>query len=142
MEDQLDDFLAHYGVKGMKWGVRKDEVLLNKIVGANVKAAGGTRAERRALTKNASQQFRNYKKKTPKPQRKLDREKAIQEKIQYLLDEAKKKPTRAFMINNGDGIPTLVRGKEFLEAVEAGQAFNPVETYVTEIILRDRDFRV
>lgn len=24
MSDQVEDFLAHYGVKGMKWGVRSD----------------------------------------------------------------------------------------------------------------------
>ena len=26
-----DDYLEHYGVKGMKWGVRKDEAVLTRI---------------------------------------------------------------------------------------------------------------
>jgi hypothetical protein len=43
------DFLAHYGVKGMKWGVRKDrggvertKVRTTHAPGARVKATGGT----------------------------------------------------------------------------------------------------
>lgn len=34
MTDIVDDFLAHYGVKGMRWGVRKtpDEVVLRKTL--------------------------------------------------------------------------------------------------------------
>lgn len=30
MQDLTDDFLAHYGVKGMKWGVRKDKKATDK----------------------------------------------------------------------------------------------------------------
>lgn len=30
MTDELDDFLMHYGVKGMKWGVRKDRDGMNR----------------------------------------------------------------------------------------------------------------
>lgn len=47
----IDEFLAHYGVKGMKWGVRKDrygrsgpqEVTLKTKPGRRVTAKGGRR---------------------------------------------------------------------------------------------------
>lgn len=45
----LDDFLEHYGVKGMKWGVRRDrgpavrtKVRTTQEPGRKVKATGGT----------------------------------------------------------------------------------------------------
>lgn len=41
----VDDFLSHYGVKGMKWGVRKErsavEVSTKERPGRKVKASGG-----------------------------------------------------------------------------------------------------
>ena len=44
MED-VDEFLAHYGVKGMKWGVRRNrsavEVSVKATPGRRVKARGG-----------------------------------------------------------------------------------------------------
>jgi len=44
-EDSVDDFLAHYGVKGMRWGVRKDrsaqEVTVYTRPGKKAVASGG-----------------------------------------------------------------------------------------------------
>lgn len=31
MSDQVDDFLAHFGVKGMKWGVRREKDEINTV---------------------------------------------------------------------------------------------------------------
>ena len=43
-EDELDDFLQHFGVKGMRWGVRKDPVDVtvdSRRPGRRLKASGG-----------------------------------------------------------------------------------------------------
>lgn len=46
-EQAVEDVLQHYGVKGMKWGVRKKEVVktavtVNETPGKRVTATGGT----------------------------------------------------------------------------------------------------
>lgn len=45
MSEQVESFLAHYGVKGMRWGVRKDNsptsVSIKEIPGRRVKTSGG-----------------------------------------------------------------------------------------------------
>lgn len=33
MSDKVEDFFAHYGVKGMKWGVRRSDAQLSKARG-------------------------------------------------------------------------------------------------------------
>lgn len=39
MSDQVEDFLEHYGVRGMKWGVRKDRSAASKL-STNAKTNG------------------------------------------------------------------------------------------------------
>lgn len=54
MTDNIDDFLAHYGVKGMKWGVRKAAsgvVNAGTSVKAGVKDAVQRSKEKRAVVK-------------------------------------------------------------------------------------------
>lgn len=73
-EDFADNFLSHYGVKGMKWGVRKD------------------RAERRAAAKGETFAFKRvtpkpqkaFKRSSPKPEASADKKEAtrIQSKVQ------------------------------------------------------------
>lgn len=46
MSDQLEDFFAHYGVKGMKWGVRKKntnpvDVSVQEVPGKRLRTKGG-----------------------------------------------------------------------------------------------------
>lgn len=44
--EEVDDFLAHYGVKGMKWGVRKAPIRVKvgteTVPGRRIKTTGGT----------------------------------------------------------------------------------------------------
>lgn len=54
MTDEIDDFLAHYGVKGMKWGVRKAASSVSSAgssVRAGVKDAVQRSKEKREATK-------------------------------------------------------------------------------------------
>lgn len=39
MDEEFDDFLAHYGVKGMRWGVRKDRRATGTAGSAGTKKA-------------------------------------------------------------------------------------------------------
>lgn len=44
----LDDILVHYGVKGMKWGVRRSEAQLAKASGGNIRRAREEHVDRAA----------------------------------------------------------------------------------------------
>jgi hypothetical protein len=47
---ELDDFLAHYGVKGMKWGIRKD-----RSSGSGGLSRSERKAEKKAVKKEEKQ---------------------------------------------------------------------------------------
>lgn len=118
----LDDFLEHYGVKGMKWGVSKDEAVLARIGGGRV--SGETKADR--------QKFKDYKKSTSKKERRSDKNEARTTRAQHLVETSLANP-RNFVQVGTPGYPTLMRGKEFVDYLSRGGAFNPMTTNITDL---------
>lgn len=64
MAQQIDDFLAHYGVKGMKWGVRRAEKRLARQTAKNFRRYSvSTVKERRAGKRLTSREYENLSEK-------------------------------------------------------------------------------
>jgi len=102
------DFLAHYGVLGMKWGIRKDEY--------------------RSLSR---EQKKLYRKKTLK-ERSSDFKKARMKNAELTVEAAARGKDNVF-IQTADSpmsIPLVVSGKEFLSYLEKGGVFNATLTSV------------
>lgn len=132
----VDDALAHYGVKGMKWGVRRDQAILDRISGRRTKAVGGTREDRKKLTSDANKKYKEYKDSTTRKERKADRKQAIAERASWLVDEAMKNPERMIHVSMGQGsVPRLASGKEFVNHLSRGGAFDPKYTDITDIVM-------
>lgn len=103
-DEDVDEFLEHFGVKGQKWGVRR-----------NRESSGGkektpSRKERRAEKKAA-------------------REKAIQEHLDSVFKEASTKPMSAIMAGTRSG-NVLMTGEEFTANLLNGMQIDPSRTYV------------
>lgn len=128
-------YLEHHGVKGMKWGVRRDQALLDRIAGRRTKAVGGTREQRKAANKQAKEDWKNYKSSTTRKERRADKKAAIESKANYIIENALKSPTTVFQINTPGNIPTLTTGKEMIDHLSRGGAFSPVYTDITNIKL-------
>lgn len=105
--DSPDEALAHFGVKGMKWGVRKSD-----------ESGGGkiTRKQNRQMNREASAKF-------------------YADKATMLYNEGKKHGDRILIETRvpGDYAVTVMTGKEFARGLERGGAFD-VKT--TEIFAR------
>lgn len=100
------DVLAHFGVKGMKWGKRKGEDSSPKI----------SRKENRQLNREAADKFN-------------------QEKLTTIYDEAKAKGEAVLVKTRtpGDYATTVMTGKQFTEALEDG---GYLDVNTTEIFAR------
>lgn len=79
MEDQLDDFLAHYGVKGMKWGVRKKKPSRRVL-----RRAAKIRKRRQELQTEAAQKRYDYEKK-------LNQQQAVRMALGLIQQRARRK---------------------------------------------------
>lgn len=134
-ETFVEDFLEHYGVKGMKWGVRRDQALLDRIAGRRNRAVGGTRQERKAANKKAKQDWKDYKSSTTRQERRSDRKAAIESKANFILDKALNSPTTLFEIHTPGNVKTLTTGKALVDHLSAGGAFSPVYTDISDIRL-------
>lgn len=125
MTEELDNFLAHYGVRGMKWGKRNDEAVLSRIAGYKV----------RGETKEDKQRFKDYKKSTTRSERKTDKIAVNTTRAQFVLNQSMKSPLNFVQVGT-PGYPTLMQGKEFVQFLEKGGAFNPMTTAVTDLRLK------
>lgn len=119
---KVDEFLEHYGVKGMKWGVTRDDAVLNRMIG------------RRSVgeTKEDKQRFKDYKKSTSFKDRRADRKQAIQAKANKTVEDALKMPTSLIRVGT-PGYPTLMTGKEFTTYLSEGGYFDAVMTDIVAI---------
>lgn len=125
--------LTHYGVKGMKWGVTKDEAVLRKIAGDNtqLKPSGGTRSERRALKKQVKRDWKAYKKSTTSKERKEDRVKARQEKMSYILDTVSNDKSAMVVTRGAYGHKVILSGSDFVTHMVHGGLMDVPSTEIS-----------
>lgn len=119
----IDNFLAHYGVKGMKWGVRRDEAVLARIAGGRMQGE----------TKEDKKRYKDYKKSTSRKERRKDKREVLNARASHLIETSMANP-RNFVEVGTPGYPTLMRGKEFVDYLSRGGAFNPMSTNITDIV--------
>lgn len=136
MELTYESYLEHYGVKGMKWGVRKDEAVLRRLTRDMTRVApeGATRAERKASRQADKKAWEDYKNSTTRKERRQDAREAREQKLSYLVEEAVKDPYVLLATRNSiTEAPTLVMGKEFVDHMSRGGAVNIGLTELTDI---------
>ena len=104
----VDDFLEHYGVPGMKWGLR--------------------RSEYKALSREDRSQ---YRKKTRKERIQTNRE-AQSKSTALTYETAKSRGDRVLIKTSrpGDVVPTIMTGKEFAKFVENKGVFDARLTHI------------
>lgn len=106
--ESSDDFLAHYGVKGMKWGVRKAD----RSSGSSG-SRKESRKEYRARVKQEQNEFYN-------------------KKMSAIVDKADKGGDDVLIqtLYAGDAYRTLTTGSEFVSQLSKGRAFDVTVTEV------------
>lgn len=97
--DEVDEFLAHYGVKGMKWGVRKSS--------GDSSGSSEKRLSRKEFKAKVSSEKNAF----------------YENKAARILDEATKDPKTLISVKAGT-YPTVVTGKEFVSYLSNGGSFD------------------
>ena len=144
MSITYENYLEHYGVKGMKWGVRKDEAVLTRISRSKNTTYDPTisKADRKAERKEGKAAYKEYKKNTNRKERKQDRKQATAERGQYILEEAVKNPTgfvsARFMLPNGAPHQSTMTGRLFVEQLSKGSMVDMRNTQLTMLEVRKK----
>jgi len=129
---QVDESIAHYGVKGMKWGVHRDEAVLARLAGASgVRSTAPDRATRKAENRDAKQRWKDYKSSVSREELRNDRRKALESKISYLVEKADKRPDKTLLLLNAPStMPIVITGREFIDHLTQGGAIAPAYTSI------------
>lgn len=126
MSDTPQDYeLFHYGVKGMKWGVSRDEAMLARIAGRKSSQE----------TVEDKQRYKEYKKSTTRKERRADKREALRARAEHVVAEAADKPQNKLVEtkNPRTGLPIIMTGEEFVREVSSGGSFSPMDTYVIDL---------
>ena len=91
----VDSFLSHYGIKGMRWGVRKSSVNTDPS-----------------------------KKKPTRSEKKAAKKEFYQQKAQRVLTKAMDDPETLINLKTPATFPSIVSGREFVDYVSRGGAFD------------------
>lgn len=104
--NEVDNFLAHYGVPGMKWGKRKAQ-------DSEDKPTRLSRKEVRLVNKEGQQKF-------------------YEDKATRIFAESLKKGEKILVetMMAGDYVPTIMTGKQFADHALSGGVFNIKTTEV------------
>lgn len=130
-QDQIDNYLAHYGVLGMKWGVRKAESRERIARGEHTSKPGKLRkAGKEENSSSPAKKTPSKAAEKPKVTRKehranvrAERDKFYQDKAKNLLDTAMKNSENLIIADYGWG-PVVRTGEEFAKRVISGGRFN------------------
>lgn len=133
MSSQVDDFLAHVGVKGMRWGVRKNDDggssgSSGSNSGGGSGSGGGDVADGgKGKKPKYEESRREYRKRT-----RAEAQEFYDKKAESIVNESLKRGdeilVKTFFHDGYDF--EIVTGKEFVQNLERGRAFN---TPFTEI---------
>lgn len=100
MSEEVDDFLAHYGVKGMKWGVRR-----NRVSGDSSSSAKPKRLTRK--------------------EKRVEKKAFYEAKASRILNKALEDPEVLVSIRTPNSpYPTIATGREFVSHVTRGGMFD------------------
>lgn len=121
---EYEDYLAHYGVKGMKWGRRKDgsagsKRAAKKEAKAEVKTA---KKELKAKTREGKSNIRN--------RTAVEKQQRDQKHLTTLTKIASKEATSLISMTGPNNTTTLVTGKDFVDHVSRGGLLNASSTYL------------
>lgn len=122
--------LSHYGVKGMKWGVRRDHAVLDRLAGRKSNPGGRNRAERKANKQQRNSDWKNLKKSTTRGERKQLASEARSSKLDYIVNTVMNEPTNTLVsLSSPMGGGVIVRGETFVdEILKKGRTFDVLHT--------------
>jgi hypothetical protein len=117
------DSLTHHGIKGMRWGVRRDR---NRPGGADGKPnnGGDSSSSKSGSGKSSSSGSPRLSRKEFKAKIKVEKEEFYKQKADRVIGAALKDPHTLISLSNGVGYPTVVTGREFKTYLERGGVFD------------------
>lgn len=121
MSNETEVFLAHYGVKGMKWGVRRSQAQLDRASGSRKES----RKEYRARVKQEQNEFYN-------------------KKMSSIVDKAAKDGDDVMIktLYGGELYQTITTGSDFVKQLSKGRAFDVTVTEVYAIKTADGPYQM
>ena len=128
MAEDLDVFLAHYGVKGMKWGQRKQNVGSS----SSSSSFGPNKPDLSTLSGGETVSKKDFSRKEVKRANKANKEAYDLKKTEEAYAEAKSGGERVLVKSRaaGDYADTVMTGKQFSDYVESGGFLDVASTRV------------